>query len=118
MKITKGEAGYLGQRRKQLILKTILEFGIVIALVILGFWQTKTRLNLLTLVAVLGCLPASKSLVEVITVFPHRSIQPQTAAEISEKASLLTTVFDLVVTSEKKIMPIDSVVILDNTHCG
>ena len=61
MKATKGEAGYIQARKKQLILKAVLEFGIVIALLILGIWQTHTRLNLLTVVAVLGCLPAAKS---------------------------------------------------------
>lgn len=65
MKATKGEAGYIQARKKQLILKAVLEFGIVIALLILGIWQTHTRLNLLTVVAVLGCLPAAKALVEV-----------------------------------------------------
>ena len=62
MKATKGEAGYIQARKKQLILKAVLEFGIVIALLILGIWQTHTRLNLLTVVAVLGCLPAAQSL--------------------------------------------------------
>lgn len=61
MKATKGEAGYIQARKKQLILKAVLEFGIVIALLILGIWQTHTRLNLLTVVAVLGCLPGGKS---------------------------------------------------------
>ena len=32
MKATKGEAGYIQARKKQLILKAVLEFGIVIAL--------------------------------------------------------------------------------------
>lgn len=118
MKVTKGEAGYLRQRKIQLIIKTILEFGIVIALVALGFWQTKTKLNWLTLVAVLGCLPASKALVQVITIFPYASIAEETADQIKSKAAQLTTVFDLVITSEKKIMPIDSFAIWDNTICG
>lgn len=118
MKITKGEAGYLEVRRKQLIIKAVLEFGIVLALLGLGIWQTGTRLNLLTLVAVLGCLPASKALVEVIMILPHHSTAPETASEISKKTGLLTTVFDLVFTSQKKIMPVDSILILDNTICG
>lgn len=42
MKATKGEAGYIQARKKQLILKAVLEFGIVIALLILGIWQTHT----------------------------------------------------------------------------
>ena len=118
MKINKGDAGYINSRKKRVILKTVLEFGIVAALVALGYWQTGTKLNMLTLVAVLGCLPASKALVEVITIFPFKSINKDVAEEISQKASLLTVSFDMVLTTHEKIMQIDSVVISNNTICG
>lgn len=98
MKATKGEAGYIQARKKQLILKAVLEFGIVIALLILGIWQTHTRLNLLTVVAVLGCLPAAKALVEVITISPYHSIAEERAKEIQKHAEDLTAAFDLVFT--------------------
>ena len=117
-KITKGNPGYIEKRKQNRILKTVLQFGIVIALLILGVAQTDTRLNLLTLVAVLGCLPASKSLVEVIMLFPHHSIEMAKADEIRAKTSDLTVVYDLVFTSEKHIMPVDCVIISDNTICG
>lgn len=118
MKITKGNPGYIQKRKRTVIIKTVLQFGIVIALLLLGIMETKSRLNLLTLVAVLGCLPASKSLVEVIMIFPHRTIAVDTANEIKEKTLYLTVAYDLVLTSEKHIMPIDCVVISDNTICG
>lgn len=118
MKITKGNPGYINKRKKNAILKAVLEFGIVIALFILGIIETKSRQNLLTLVAVLGCLPASKALVEVIMIFPHHSIKSEVAEEIKSKTTELTTAYDLVLTSEKHIMPIDCVVISDNTICG
>lgn len=118
MKINKGDAGYIDSRKKRVILKTVLQFGIVAALVALGYWQTGTKLNMLTLVAVLGCLPASKALVEVITIFPFKSINKDVAEEISQKANLLTVSFDMVLTTHEKIMQIDSVVISNNTICG
>ena len=118
MKIRKVEAGYIRQRKRNVIIKTILEFGIVIALLVLGIWQTGDRLNLLTVVAILGCLPASKALVEVIMIFPHHSISGEMASDIVSQAEHLTNAFDMVFTSEKKIMPIDSIVVSDNTICG
>lgn len=118
MKITKGNPGYIKKRKQKMILKTVLQFGIVVALLLLGIMETKSRLNLLTLVAVLGCLPASKSLVEVIMLFPHCSINLSVADEIQKKTSELTVAYDLVFTSEKYIMPVDSIVISDNTICG
>lgn len=118
MKIKKGDAGYIRKRKKQVILKTVLEFGIVIALLVLGIMQTGSRMNLLTLVAVLGCLPAAKSLVELIMILPHQSIHPELARQIEEKSSLLTCCYDMVITNTQKAMPVDAIVILDNTICG
>ena len=118
MKIKKGNAGYICQRKRNVIIKTILEFGIVIALLILGIWQTGDRSNLLTVVAILGCLPASKALVELIMILPHHSTLEETVAEIESNAANLTKAFDMVFTSEKKIMPVECIVISDNTICG
>ena len=118
MKITKGNAGYIRTRKRKILIKTILEFGIVAALLILGIIETGTRQNLLTVVAVLGCLPASKALVELIMVLPHRSIAEEMATEIDLNANLLTRAYDMVFTSEKIIMPVEAVVISGNTICG
>ena len=118
MKLVKGDAGYIRTRKRRILLKTILEFGIVAALLILGIIETGSRQNLLTVVAVLGCLPASKALVELIMMFPHRSITKEKAAEIERNASLLTRVYDMVFTSEKTIMPVEAIVISGNTICG
>ena len=72
------------------------------ALVIAGYVTTKTKLNLLTVVAVLGCLPASRILVNLIMVMPHDSIDEATELEISAVTEELTVAYDLVITSEKK----------------
>ncbi len=118
MKEKKGEAGYIRRRKRNVAIKTLTEFGLSVALLLLGIWQTGDRLNLLTVVAILGCLPASKSLVEWIMLMPHHSIKEDMAREIEEKGETLTKVYDMVFTSEKKIMPVESIVIAGNTICG
>lgn len=85
----KGQPGYIKWRKEKYLIGTIAEFAVVIALVVLGYVQTKTKLNLLTVVAVVGCLPASKMLVEFITIAPHQSIEKDIYQEIEAKASLL-----------------------------
>lgn len=122
-RIQKGTPGYLNYKKKVEILRTVLYFGIVIAIFLLGYFQTGTRLNLLTVVAILGCLPSAKALVGVITRFPHRSIDIRTAEEIREKTSHLTVCYDLIITSEEKIMPVDCIAISGHnlygyTHSG
>ena len=85
-KIQKGKPGYLNYKRKVEILRTVIYFVIVLAIFALGYWQTHTRLNLLTVVAILGCLPASKALVGVIARYPYQSIELSQAKEIAGKS--------------------------------
>lgn len=118
MKIQKGQPGYIKARKQKLLMFTVSEFGIVAALLLLGYFQTGTKLNLLTIAAVLGCLPASKMLVEFIAIVPYKTVDPEKYKETQEKASLLTTSYDMVITSKEKIMPVDAVVISGNTVCG
>ena len=65
-KYTKGEYLYLQNKKKTEILKTVLLFGISAALYIAGYIATGSNKNYLTIVAILGCLPASKSAVSMI----------------------------------------------------
>lgn len=116
--IEKGQPGYVAARKRQYLIWSILEFGVVIALVILGYVQTGSKLNLLTVVAVVGCLPASKMLAEFLTLLPHKSIEDEKYQEIEEKSSLLTRVYDMVLTGQDKVMPIDAMVIFGHTICG
>ena len=99
-KIQKGKPGYLNYKRKVEILRTVIYFAIVLAIFALGYWQTHTRLNLLTVVAILGCLPASKALVGVIARYPYQSIELSQAKEIAGKSKHLTVCYDLIITSK------------------
>lgn len=110
-KCEKGTPGYLDYKKKAEIIRTIIYFAIVLAILLLGYSQTHTKKNYLTIVAILGCLPSSKALVGVITRLPYKSVDISLAKDVQEKTAHLTTVFDLVITSEKKIMPVTCVVV-------
>ena len=118
MKQKKGEPGYLDHQLKVEIIKTLISFALVLAILALGIIQTGTRLNLLTVVAILGALPACKLLVGVITRFPYRSIPSETAEEIRKNTEYLTVAYDMIITSTEKIMPVDCIVISGHTVCG
>lgn len=117
-KTQKGMAGYLKVQTQKNALKCVVEFGIVIALLFLGISQTKTRLNMLTVFAVLGCLPASKALVELLMILPHKTVSEEILEAVEQRGENLTRNYDLVFTSEKKIMPVESIVIKGNNVCG
>ena len=110
-KIEKGTPGYLDYKKKVEIIRTVIYFGIVAAIFFLGYSQTHTRLNLLTVVAILGCLPAGKALVGVIARFPYGSIDRKMADDIAKRTGNLTVCYDMVITSTEKIMPVDCIVI-------
>ena len=77
-KCEKGTPGYLEYKKKVEIIRTVVYFLLVAAVYLLGYSQTHTNKNLLTVVAVVGCLPACKALVGVITRLPYPSIDPKT----------------------------------------
>lgn len=118
MKIEKGQMGYLKALKKKYLLWSLGEFGIVAAVFILGYVQTKTKQNLFTIVAVVGCLPAAKMLVEFITVSPHQGIEKEKFEEIEEKAPLIMRLYDMLFTSAQKAMPVDALVVSGHVVCG
>ena len=116
-RIEKGTPGYLDYKKKVEIIRTVIYFLLVAA--ILHWLRTdKTRSNLLTVVAILGCLPAAKALVGVITRFPYASVDQKLVHEVDTKAPHTTRVYDLVLTTREKIMPVECVVISNGTVFG
>ena len=75
----KGTEQYLKTQKRYEVARTVLYFGISISLFIAGYLQTKSRVNLLTVVAVLGCLPASKSAVNAIMFLRYNGCSTQAA---------------------------------------
>lgn len=118
MNTAKGRPGYINGQKKKYLLWTVLEFAFVIIIFGIGYITTGSNANLFTVIAVVACLPAGKMLVEWITLFPFKTIAPEMAKEIEGKSEYLTTIYDLVVTSEKKAMQIDALVISNNTIFG
>lgn len=117
-KVVKGDQGYLDYKKKVEIIRTLLYFAIVAAVFFLGVWQTHSRKNLLTVVAVVGCLPACKALVGVITRIPYKSVSKQISDDIKRRSKHITCIFDMVLTSTEKFMPIQCIVISGNTIFG
>ena len=114
----KGTRNYLNSQKKYEILRTILYFAISLSLFFAGYIQTGNRMNLLTVVAVLGCLPASKSAVSAIMFLRFRSCNPNTEEEISLHTDILDCLHDCVFTSYKKNFLVAHLVVRGNTICG
>lgn len=116
--IARGTENYLDTQKKYEILRTVLYFAVSAALFIAGWIQTKNRVNLLTVVAILGCLPASKSAVSAVMFLRFKSCSPENAAEIKKHSQGLYELFDCVFTSYKKNFRVSHLAVRGNTVCG
>lgn len=114
----KGTRNYLNTQRKYEILRTILFFGISISLFLAGWITTKSKENLLTVVAILGCLPACKSAVGAFMYVKYHSCSEEVAQCIEEHSGELTGLYDLVFTSYEKNYQVAHIAIRGNTLCG
>lgn len=114
----KGTEKYLDSQKKYEIIRTILYFAISFSLYISGYVTTKSNANLLTVVAVVGCLPACKSLVGAIMFLRYKSCPSDTVALIKEHNEGLCGLFDLVFTSAQKTYTVAHITVKGNTLCG
>lgn len=114
----KGKKDYLDSQKKYEIIRTVIFFGISIALFVAGFVTTGDRNNLLTIVAVLGCLPASKSMVGAIMYCRQSSLAKEDADKIEAHTKDLTCLYDMVFTTREKIYPVLHMAVCGNTIAG
>ena len=117
-KAVKGQFGYIKRQRKIVILRTIFLFGISLALFAAGIWSTGSKKNLLTVVAVLGCLPASKSAVNMIMFLRAKGCSEAVKERVDQCSQKLTCLYDMVFTSYEKNYQISHMVIKGHVVCG
>lgn len=117
-KAVKGNFGYLDVKRKQVLIRTILFFAIALALLAVGIISTGTKKNLLTVVAVLGCLPACKSLVNLIMYLKAKGCSKDVREKIAAQEGSLTGMYDMYFTSYKQNFPISHMVVDGKNICG
>lgn len=116
--MNKGDIGYLKDLKKRDLIKCSLQWGLVILLLIIGIIIFGTKLNILTIVAVLGCLPASKAMVAVVVKWPLKPVAEDIVLQVEEHATHMTKSYDVILTSKEKIMPLDCMVFSNNTIYG
>lgn len=98
----KGKKGYLNEYKKKQLLKAGVAFAIIIAIVAAAILIKHTTKTAITVVAIIGALPAAKILVGFIVVAPFSSYDgEQVPRELSENGREF---FDLAISTEEKII--------------
>lgn len=114
----KGNFQYIKEEKKRRILKTVLLLAIPITAFVAAALYYKTTTNLISVIAVVGCLPACKSLVGLIMVFLYRSIDEQTYQKIESHKGSLTMVYEMVLTNYEKNTFVEAFAICGNQVIG
>lgn len=117
-KLQKGEKGYLARQRKNTIFRTVILFALSLAIFLTGYFSTGGKENLLTIVAVLGCLPASRSAVNMIMLMRFHGISEKDFSEIDPHTGSCMSLCDLVFTSYEKNYEIHHMAFKGNTLIG
>lgn len=132
-KTYKGQFGYLPAQFRRELLKTILLFGSSIAILIIGMVTQMQRNpgmsladsknNILTVAAVLGLLPASRSLISTIMFVKGKKYTcPATLRDqilvIADEKKLPIFSYDLYLTSYDQIFPVYVMAATDNELLG
>ncbi|MFI3211865.1 MAG: hypothetical protein R3Y24_00845 [Eubacteriales bacterium] len=98
-KIKKGEYGYIPSQTKLEIIKTVGMYGLSILIFVMGYISTGDKANLLTIVAILGCLPASRNAVNMIMFLRAKGCSQELHDAIGNHGNGLCQLYDLYFTS-------------------
>jgi len=114
----KGSYGYLQNRKLYTVLRTLLYFTVSMGLYCGGYVKTGSSKNLLTIVAVLGCLPACKSLINFILFFRAKGCSESLRNALCAYDEKLTVFYDLYFTSYQKNFSLSHMALKGGILCG
>lgn len=116
--IRKGCYGYIRNHRAVTAVRTALYFGVSIGLYVIGYVTTGSNRNLLTVIAILGCLPACKSMVNFILFLRADGCSEGLKNEVCLYDESLTVFYDMYFTSYQKNFAVSHMVLKGNVLCG
>lgn len=114
----KGEFGYVAAEKKRKFLITAILFAVPLLIFFTAMIYFKTRLTIWTVIAVVGCLPACKMLVNFIMLFRCPSMDPQIYSQIQDHCGSLVMSYEMYMTFYEKSAFIDAFAICGNLVVG
>lgn len=117
-KYLKGEYEFASYKKKVEIIKTLVMFAVSVGLYLMGYFTTGSNKNLLTIVAVLGMLPASKLAVNAIMNCRIKPVSVQTKDAIDSHVGSLYGLYNILFTSYEKNYAFAHIVITGDSVVG
>ncbi len=110
-KVEKGCFGYIRSQKIRRTAVTAALFAGLFALFFFGYARTGTRGNLFTVVAILGCLPASKMAVGMIVMLLQKPMDQALYEECRAHVKDMAVIYEACVSSYEKNVPLPCIVI-------
>ena len=110
-KVKKGNIGYIRYEKVKRGLVAALMFAIPLIIFFTGLITTGTRKNLLTVVAILGVIPAARFTVSWIMIMLQKDADPEMTAATEQICPDMVKAYELTVTAYEGRMPLDCVVV-------
>ena len=117
-KIVKGDYGYVRAERKRKVLITAVLLAVPLLIFFTALAYFHTRMTIWTVVAAVGCLPACKSLVNVIMLFRCPVMDGEVYRRINSRAGNLLMSYEMYMTFYEKSAFIDAFAICGNLVVG
>ena len=114
----KGEWGYFQSEKKRKVIITLVSFALPLVILVTSALYFKTRANIMTVVAMVGMIPASMSLVSAIMFFMRKSLPEEEYRAISPHEGDLTVAYERYMTSEKQNAMVDCIAICGTEIVG
>lgn len=114
----KGSYGYLEHRKIYTAFRTVLFFLLCVGIYLAGYLTTGTNRNLLTIVSILGCLPACKSAVNFIIFLGAKGCSSALHEKVQNYDDRFDNLYDMYFTSYQKNYPVSHMVLKNSILCG
>ena len=118
LKSKKGEWGYFQSQKLRRLLVTVLLFAIPVLILVTSGIYFGTRQNIMTIVAMVGMIPAAMSAVNLIMFLLRKSLPEEEYRTLKAHEGDLTVAYEMYMTSEKKNALVDCLVICGNEVVG
>lgn len=118
-RVKKGQFGYIKYRRTFHLILAFIMYAMAVVLYVAGIKATGDNKNVLTIAAILGCLPASQSFVTAILGFRAKCCDKNMFEEIEKRVEdNMVSAYDLYFTTYDKNYPVSHIVMKNNCLCG
>lgn len=116
----KGDIAYISYRKRTTIIRTILLFGVAFSVLGIGYFSTGSIQNYLTIIAMLGMLPAARATVEMIISLKVKEVDTKIFQKMNtlSKDAMFDLQYNLYFTSESKNFSVDVLFVTNNCIIG